>query len=194
MTKRSIDLLEPTDPAWVGTILDDFDAFLCDHANCERKASALALSLVVKYPDRTRIIPTLIALAQEELEHFRQVYELMERRGLRLVQDTQDPYVNQLMKLMRHGREERFIDRLLVSSLVECRGAERFGILAEALEDPELKAFYQTLWAGEVKHGHQFADLALKEYDADRVYPRLHELAAAEAEIIRDLAWRPALH
>ena len=55
------------------------------------------MSLVVKYPDRTQIIPTLIALAQEELEHFQQVYELMTRRGLKLVHDTQDPYVKQLM-------------------------------------------------------------------------------------------------
>ncbi len=194
MTKRSIDLAEPTDPAWVGAILNDFDAFLCDHANCERKASALAMSLVVKYPDRTRMIPTLIALAQEELEHFRQVYALMERRGLQLVNDSQDPYVNQLLKLARHGREERLLDRLLVSSLVECRGAERFGILAEALDDPELTQFYRTLWAGEVKHGHQFADLAVREFGAEEVYLRLEEMAQREAEIVRALPWRAALH
>ena len=35
------------------------------------------MSLVVKYPERTEIIPTLIGVAREELEHFDQVYELM---------------------------------------------------------------------------------------------------------------------
>jgi tRNA-(ms[2]io[6]A)-hydroxylase len=194
MTRKSIDLLVATHPDWVHAVLADFDAFIQDHANCERKASALAMSLVVKHPDRTRIVPTLIALAQEELEHFRQVYALMESRGLALVKDTQDPYVNRLMACMRHGREPRFLDRLLVSSLVECRGAERFGIIAEALEDARLKAFYTSLWKAETKHGHQFVDMALEYVDADTAYARLAELAEREAEIVQRLAWRASLH
>ena len=72
------------------------------------------MSLVVKYPDRSQIIPALIALAQEELEHFGQVFEQMRRRGLSLVKDEPDPYVNRLVDLMRHGREERFLDRMLI--------------------------------------------------------------------------------
>jgi tRNA-(ms[2]io[6]A)-hydroxylase len=143
MARKSTDLLVATHPDWVHTVLADFDAFLQDHANCERKASALAMSMVIKHPDRTRIVPALIALAQEELEHFRQVYELMVARGLPLVKDTQDPYVNQLAACMRHGREPRFLDRLLISSLIECRGAERFRLIAEALEDPDLQATWR---------------------------------------------------
>jgi tRNA-(ms[2]io[6]A)-hydroxylase len=194
MARRSIDLLVATDPDWVNAVFADFDAFIQDHANCERKASALAMSLVVKHPDRTHIVPTLIAVAQEELEHFRQVYELMVSRGLELVKDTQDPYVNQLMTCMRHGREARFQDRLLISSLIECRGAERFGIIAEALEDEGLKAFYTSLWKAETKHGHQFVDMALKYEDADVTGARLQELAEQEAEIVQALEWRASLH
>ncbi|NCF27778.1 MAG: tRNA-(ms[2]io[6]A)-hydroxylase [Gammaproteobacteria bacterium] len=194
MARRSIDLLLATHPDWVKVVLADFDAFLQDHANCERKASALAMSLVVKHPDRTRILPTLIALAQEELEHFRQVYELMVSRGLELVKDIQDPYVNQLMACMRHGREPRFLDRLLVSSLVECRGAERFGIIANALDDESLKAFYTALWKAETKHGHQFVDMALKYADPQTIQTRLQELAEQEAEIVQRLEWRASLH
>ncbi len=194
MARRSIDLLLATHPDWVKVVLADFDAFLQDHANCERKASALAMSLVVKHPDRTRILPTLIALAQEELEHFRQVYELMVSRGLELVKDIQDPYVNQLMACMRHGREPRFLDRLLVSSLVECRGAERFGIIANALDDESLKAFYTALWKAETKHGHQFVDMALTYADPQTIQTRLQELAEQEAEIVQRLEWRASLH
>jgi len=194
MARRSIDLLLATHPDWVNVVLADFDAFLQDHANCERKASALAMSLVVKHPDRTLIVPTLIALAQEELEHFRQVYELMVSRGLGLVKDIQDPYVNQLMACMRHGREPRFLDRLLVSSLVECRGAERFGIIANALDDESLKAFYTALWKAETKHGHQFVDMALKYADPQTTQTRLRELAEQEAEIVQRLEWRASLH
>jgi len=194
MARRSIDLLVATHPDWVNAVFADFDAFIQDHANCERKASALAMSLVVKHPDRTRIVPTLIAIAQEELEHFRQVYELMVCRGLALVKDTQDPYVNQLMACMRHGREARFQDRLLISSLIECRGAERFGIIAEALADESLKAFYTSLWKAETKHGHQFVDMALKYEDGEITATRLQELAEQEAEIVQGLEWRPSLH
>jgi tRNA-(ms[2]io[6]A)-hydroxylase len=194
MARRSIDLLVATHPDWVHGVLADFDAFIQDHANCERKASALAMSLVVKHPDRTLIVPALIALAQEELEHFRQVYALMTSRGLELVKDTQDPYVNQLAACMRHGREARFVDRLLVSSLIECRGAERFGIIANALEDASLKAFYTSLWKAETKHGHQFVDMALKYEDAGSTLARLQVLAEREAEIVQNLEWRASLH
>ena len=194
MSRKSIDLKVETHPDWVQVILDHFDEFLQDHANCERKASALAMSLVVKYADRRRIIPGLIALAKEELEHFEQVYAVLEERGLPLVKDIQDPYVNQLMALMRHGRDQRFIDQLLVSSLIECRGAERFRIIAEALEDPALSGFYHSLWKAEAKHGHQFVHLLLQECEPELVYPRLDELAAEEARIIETLEWRPALH
>lgn len=194
MARKSIDLLVATHPDWVHTVLADFDAFIQDHANCERKASALAMSMVIKHPDRTRIVPALIVLAQEELEHFRQVYELMVARGLPLVKDTQDPYVNQLAACMRHGREARFLDRLLISSLIECRGAERFGIIAEALDDPDLKAFYASLWKAEAKHGHQFVDMALQYADADTTRTRLRELAEREAEIVQGLEWRASLH
>jgi tRNA-(ms[2]io[6]A)-hydroxylase len=194
MGKKSIDLLVATPLEWTKVILDDFDAFLCDHANCERKASALAMSLIVKHPDRELIIPKLIDLAQEELLHFRQVYDLMLARGLHLVRDEADPYVNQLLQHMRHGRDERFLDRMLVSSLVECRGAERFGLLCEVLTDPPVKALYTEFWKAERKHGHLFVDLVLKYYDTDTGYGRLDELAESEANIVRELPWRASLH
>jgi len=194
MTRRSIDLHGVTDPAWVGYILDHFDAFLQDHANCERKASALALSLVVKHPDRRSMIPTLITLAQEELEHFADLYALLDARGLPLVKDERDPYVNALLAELRSGRETRFIDRMLIASLIECRGAERFRLIAEALTEPDLKSLYDRFWKAEAKHGHLFVDLLLREFEPARVYPRLQELAAREAAIIATLAWRPSLH
>lgn len=194
MTRKSIDLLLPTPPGWVKTVLADFDAFLVDHANCERKASALAMSLVVKYPDRRKILSALIDLAQEELQHFREVYEILEQRGLSLAKDEPDPYVNQLLGVARHGREERFIDRMLISSVVECRGAERFGILARTLEEGPLKTFYERLAKSETKHGHQFVRLVLKECDENVVFARLEELMTLEAAIVENLALRPALH
>lgn len=183
-----------TDPAWVEVPLAHFDDFIMDHANCERKASALAMSLVMKYADRLPIIPGLIDVALEELEHFRQVYALMQRRGLKLASDVPDVYVKQLTRLMRHTRDERLIDQMLVASIIECRGAERFGLIAGALSDPQLKAFYSELHKAELKHGHLFVHLLLKLFPEDDVYPRCEQLMAEEAGIIAALPWKPALH
>lgn len=194
MSRKSVELLVATPAGWVQGILERFDAFLADHANCERKASALAMSLVVKYPEQEAIIPALIALAREELEHFEQVYALMRTRGVALVKDEPDPYVNALAVHMRHERGLRLLDRLLVSSVIECRGAERFRILADALDEPALRAFYTVLWKAETKHGHQFVDMALRCHDAHEVYPRLHALMEAEAAIVENLPWRASLH
>ena len=195
MSKKSIDLAFNTDPAWAHYIVSEhLDAFIADHANCERKASSMAMSLIVKYPDRLAIIPPLIALAQEELAHFQQVYEIMVQRQIPLIKDTQDPYVNGLLKLMRHGREPRFMDRLLLSSIIECRGAERFKLISQALDDVDLSHFYRDLWAVEAKHGHQFVAFALCYFEQDVVYPRLQTLSEAEAQLVQAMPWRPSLH
>lgn len=193
--KRSLDLHSDSKPEWVKAVIDDFDAFLQDHANCERKASAMAMSFVAKCPDRVEIIPELIDTAIEELEHFKVVYALMEERGIHLPDKMgSDPYVDKLLKLCRSTREERFLDRLLIASVVETRGAERFRLVSEALEDQELSRFYRQLWASEAKHGHIFVKFALAYFPEDVVYPRLQELIECEAEILDQLEIRPALH
>ena len=195
MAKKSIDLKFNTDPEWAEYIINDhLDAFIADHANCERKASAMAMSMIVKYPDRTKIIPQLIGIAREELEHFDQVYAIMARRHIPIAKDTKDPYIQQLLQHRRNGRDIGFLDSLLLSSIIECRGAERFKLISHALDDSELKIFYRDLWASEARHGHVFVEFALHYFDEKTVYLRLHELAEIEADIVKHLAWRPFLH
>ena len=134
--KRSIDIKVPSSTAWIDAVMADFPSFLQDHADCERKASGMALSFVAKYPDRTEILPELIDTAIEEMEHFKQVYAVMAEQNINLNHEIQkDVYVNRLMKLARDGREERFLYKLLLASVLECRGAERFKMVADALED-----------------------------------------------------------
>ncbi|MEM1408384.1 MAG: tRNA isopentenyl-2-thiomethyl-A-37 hydroxylase MiaE, partial [Bacteroidota bacterium] len=146
--KLSIELSCESSKEWVETVMSDFNAFLQDHANCERKASAMAMSFVAKYPDRLEIIPELIDTAVEELEHFKSVYQIMEDRGVRLPAEmSQDLYVKQLIDGCRSSKRERFLDRLLLASIIECRGAERFRLVYEALPQGELKKFYHNLWA-----------------------------------------------
>ncbi len=196
MVKYSIDLKVDSSEDWLNAVLDNFDAFLKDHADCERKASAMATSLIAKYPDRELIIPDMIETAIEELEHFQQVYALMQRRGIALNSDMQeDPYIRELMPLTHGGTSQsRFLSRLLLGSVVECRGCERFRMIADAVQDNELKQFYRELWTSEAKHGNIFVKLALGYFDKDEVYTRLHEMMAFEATVVKNLAVRPALH
>lgn len=185
----------PSSQAWLQTVMNDFDYFLKDHADCERKASAMAMSFVAKYPDRTEIINELIATAVEELVHFQQVYKIMEKRGIQLTHELrQDHYVKQLIDLCRSGREERFLDRLVVASVVECRGAERFRMVCESLEEEELKNFYYKLWKSEEKHGYIFVDMARNYFEESHIQERLDFFLLKEGDILNNLEIRAALH
>ncbi|MBK9104352.1 MAG: tRNA-(ms[2]io[6]A)-hydroxylase [Saprospiraceae bacterium] len=193
--KLNLDIGLPSPPGWINAVLSDFSSFLQDHADCERKASATAMSLVAKYPNRTAIIPELISIAVEELEHFQSVYQIMEARGIQLAHTIhEDLYIKALMKAQHDGLEERFLDRLLIASVLETRGAERFKLVADHLEDPDLARFYKMLWTSEAKHGHVYVKMALEYFTEEKVYPRLKWWVEKEADIIKELPLRAALH
>lgn len=193
--KLNLDVKSASKKEWLNAVLHDFDAFLQDHADCERKASAMAMSFVAKYPDRVEIIPELIETGIEELEHFQQVYRIMQERGLQLQHSIgEDPYLKALLKNCHSGRLERFMDRLLIASIVETRGAERFKMVAEALDEGDLKTFYKMLWISEAKHGHIFVKMALHYFPEKEVYDRLAWWVDIESDIIDQLEIRPALH
>lgn len=194
--KLSIELKSPTRPEWAEHVIANFDEFLQDHADCERKASGMCMSMVARYPDRVEIIPELIDTAVEELEHFRDVYKLIELRGGQLDHKIEeDPYIKHLMNFCRTGSMQRFLDRLLLASLFETRGAERFKLVWEKLEDgSEVKKFYHSLWACESKHAHIFVKMALHYFPEEEVYKRLEEFAVEEGRIVDSLPLRAALH
>ena len=179
---------------WLDCVLSDFNTFLIDHAACERKASATCLSFVVKYPDKLELVDTMIRLAREELEHFHEVFHLLEQRNLKLGPDEKDPYVNQLIELSRTGVEERLMDRLLLSGIIDARGCERFFMIGQALKDPKLAQFYIDLSKSEERHHIFFVELARKHFPNRNVDARLEELLVAEAQIVAKLPLRPYLH
>ena len=194
--KFSLDLTVSTRPDWVDAVMANIPLFLQDHADCERKASAMAMSLVAKYPDRHEIIPELIATGIEELQHFQQVHQIMRKKGVPLAKEIEvDPYIKALMGLIHSDSKRRFLDRLLLASIIECRGAERFRLISDAMNNDELlKNFYYDLWVSEAKHGHIFVKMALEYFDKDQVYSRLHYLNKEEGEIVKGLKSRAALH
>ena len=174
--------------------MDDFDHFLLDHAAAEKKASGMALSMVSHYPDRTRLVAAMTDLAVEEMVHFREVVKLVQGRGLVLGADEKDPYVNAIRALIRQGSDVYLLDRLLTAGVIEARGAERFGLVAEALPEGDLKNFYRSITRSECRHFELFLDLAREYFSAEVIESRWQALLDAEGEIIRDLPLRAALH
>ena len=99
-------------------------------------------------------------LAIEELTHYREVLKWIHQRGLITTPDQKDPYVGAFRQSLRQGSEVYFLDRLLTASIIEARGAERFALVAEALEPGPLKKFYQSIARSEARHFELFLELA----------------------------------
>ena len=186
-------LMRDTDPRWLETALAKLDDVLVDHAHCEKKAAATALSLIGAYPDHEALVRRMTSLAIEELRHFRAVHDRIHERGLVLGRDPGDPYAKRLRDLVRDGRIMRLTDRLLVAALIEARSHERLSLLAGGIADASLSGFYASLAQAEQGHARLFVELA-ERYDPDGTRLRLAELSEREAEIVADLPLLPRIH
>lgn len=183
-----------TDRRWAATAVADFGSFLQDHAQCERKAAALCMSFVSKYPDQTVLVDPMISLAREELEHFAQVFRLMQKRGLALLPAERDVYVQIMTEEVRSDSRVRLLDRLIVSGLIEARSSERLQLVGEALTDPGLREFYLTLARSEAGHYRVFFRLAEKIFPHEDVRTAVERLTLAEDKAMKKSPWRCAVH
>lgn len=192
-TKTILRLELPTDPRWVNIAEKNIEEILVDHAYCEQKAASSGISLIVKYPDKTRLVEEMTDLVAEEWSHFERVLAELKKRGYSLGRNRPDEYVVELTKHIRKGdqRERQLMDHLLVNALVEARSCERFKLLWKNIADEELQKFYYELMVSEAGHYVSFVKLAKEYRPAEEVDARLKELLAIEAEIIRNLQPRP---
>ena len=198
MSEKTILKLQlPTDPLWVKNVVEsNIEELLTDHAYCEQKAATNAITLIIQNPNLSDIVQEMIALAQEELEHFKLVHELMLKRGFTLGKERRDNYVNELRRFMivGGGREAQLIDRLLLSAMIEARSCERFKVLSENINDEELSKFYHELMISEATHYAMFIRLAKKhavEVDVDK---RWTEFLAFEASVIQNYGKGETIH
>jgi len=191
-----LDLRFKTPNEWLAAVFADFDAFLLDHAACERKAAATGMSFVVRYPDKSELIEPMIEFAREELEHFQIMYRVVHARGLVLADDYKDPYVNALRSQVRSGGPGALLDKLLVAGIVEARGCERLFIVAEALKErgSALAETYLELGRAEARHHGLFFRLARAYFDESEIDERAATLLDYEAELVRRLPHRAAVH
>lgn len=203
-----LPLVRPTDPRWTAVALTHLDELLVDHALCEQKAASSALALIGRFPDRAELIRPMMALAHEELHHFRQVLDLIEARGGTLARPRPDRYVHELRQRGFRTAEGlgAYGDLLLVNAFVEARSCERFRLLAEALLDPgralpaeipdrePLGRFYRVLAQSEGRHWETFRDLAMAALPAAKVTRRIARLAEVEAAIVAERPLVAAMH
>lgn len=193
-SKNHYELLTKTAKEWTQCVIENMDSFLIDHAACERKASSMAISMLTHYPDKKEIVSAMTDLALEELSHFRQVMQFIFERNITITPDEKDPYINQLLKHMGRGKDAYFLDRLLLASIIEKRGHERFYLIACALNESKLKNFYHAIAKSEAKHYELFLELAHLYFPKETIRKRLQKLLCIEAKIVDELAIRPALH
>jgi tRNA-(ms[2]io[6]A)-hydroxylase len=187
--KAVLGLQLPTDPRWVDLASMRLEDILSDHAYCEQKAATTCISLIVHYPEQSRLVERLSPVVSEEWGHFRMVLEQLRKRGLALGRQRKDTYVNQLMAALRKGLgyEAQLVDRLLICALIEARSCERFRLLSRELQDADLRSFYHSLMISEAGHYRLFIELAEGIRPRDEVRGRWSEWLATEARIVASL-------
>ena len=187
-------LKQPTRWEWVEQALANLDVILLDHSHCERKAAGVALNLMFRYPSNAKLVRMLTAIAIEELEHFEQVNQWLERRSVPLGPLAAPPYGASLNAQIRRDEPMRLLDSLLVCGLIEARSHERLGLLAVHCPDQELAQFYGSLMASEARHYGIYWVLADTYFERDIVMERLEELASAESTLLAVLHPEPRIH
>ena len=186
----------PTDPRWVNIVEKNISEILTDHAYCEQKAASTALSLVVGFPEHEELVTAMIALAEEEISHFKMVHEIILKRGYTLGRERKDEHVRALQGFFPKGgsRNTHLVHKLLIAGLIEARSCERFRLLSEELEDQELRKFYRKLMISEAHHYTLFLKLARKFEEEPVVQEKWKNLLAYEAQLMKDLGKKETMH
>lgn len=186
----------PTDPRWVNIVEKNIEEILTDHAYCEQKAASTAISLIVSFPEYTDLVLAMTELVNEEMSHFKMVYDKIIDRGWILGRDRKDEYVLKLHKFFPKGgsRTTQLIHRLLYAALIEARSCERFRLLSESLEDKNLAKFYRKLMISEANHYTMFLGFARQYGNKEDVDKKWQDLLNFEAEIMKELSKKETIH
>jgi len=188
ITARSLDEIRAflgceTPQAWIDRALQEQDTLLIDHANCEKKAASTALNLMFRHVDDFAFLHSLSKLAREELRHFEQVIDIMDKRGVEYRVLDASRYAGGLRAVVRSSGDARLIDTLIVGAFIEARSCERFAAI-EPFLDEELGAFYHSLLRSEARHYRNYLDFAQKVAGREDISGRIQLVRECESELI----------
>jgi len=176
-----------TPKRWIEVALENLPTLLIDHAHCEKKAASTALNLLFRYVDRSNLLSKLSQLAREELLHFEQVLELMQKHDVQYDHMTPARYAMGLRKHIRHTEPEKLVDTLIIGAFIEARSCERFEALAPHLiqnpDTQDIGKYYQFLLKSESRHFEDYLNLA-KEYAEESIDQRVQEFRDIEKDLI----------
>ncbi|USA55098.1 tRNA-(ms[2]io[6]A)-hydroxylase [Acinetobacter sp. C32I] len=149
-----------TPQAWLDEAINNLDILMQDHANCEKKAASTAMNLMFRYSFFTDLQVKLAQLVREEMLHYEQVLEFMNKRGQEWKGLSAGRYAGGLRKEIRTYEPEALIDVMIIGAFVEARSCERFYALAPIVDD-ELGRYYRYLLKSESRHFEDYLALAL---------------------------------
>lgn len=175
-------LCETPDP-WIQAALANQSLLLLDHANCEKKAASTAINLMFRYVGDFDMMHKMSRLAREELRHYEQVMQIMQKRNIPYEQITPGRYAGELRKIVRTHEPGRYIDTLIIGAIIEARSCERFAKLAPFL-DEGLKDFYFSLLKSESRHYEDYLKLAKRAAEGKDISERIREFLELERSLI----------
>lgn len=153
-----------------------------DHANCEKKAASTAINLMFRYGFYTDLQVKLSQLVREEMLHYEQVLEIMQKRGQAWQAIPAGRYAGGLRREIKTYEPQALVDVLIVGAFVEARSCERFAALAPYVDD-ELAKFYRYLLKSESRHFEDYLTLAQSISQQD-IGARVETFRQLEAELI----------
>jgi tRNA-(ms[2]io[6]A)-hydroxylase len=192
VSKTTLGLNLPTDPRWINLAAMSMQDILTDHAFCEQKAASTIISIIQMHSDKPLLVEALSPIVTEEWGHFRMVLAELKKRGLTLGIQRPDQYIKELMKGKPKGtgREQLFLDQLLICALIEARSCERFKILSQQLKEQELRGFYHQFMVAEAAHYKLFLQLAKNFFEEEKVATRWQYWLDHEADFLPHLEVR----
>lgn len=185
-----------TDPRWANIAESNLEEILTDHAWCEQKAASNAIKLISLNPEHENLVTELLIIAQEELEHFQMVHNIIKERGYTLGPERKDSYVNELFKFIIKGgnKQQQLVDRLLFSAMIEARSCERFKLLSTTIKDQKLAKFYHELMISEAGHYTTFISFAREYGKGVDVNKRWEAFLQFEGELIKSYGKSETIH
>jgi tRNA-(ms[2]io[6]A)-hydroxylase len=98
------------------------------------------------------------------------------------------------MSIIRSDSDELFMDRLIIASIAELRGSERFKLISQVVNDAKIAKFYNNLHLQELEHIDSFIKMAKIYFDSNEVDKRTEIILEREAKVSSELPWRSAIH
>lgn len=189
-----LHLAQPTDDGWFDRIKDHLHTILLDHTHLEKRAGSTAMAMIFRYADKPVLAKHLSQVVQEEMEHFQRMIDVLEARQITYERMEPAPYAAHMVKQATKHEPLALLDKLLIASLIEARSCERFQILADRVDDPELADFYRELYIDEARHHTLYTTLARRFFDEALVKEKLDMWAQREVEALKASEGLPRLH